>query len=238
LIEPAPEHRRRNILVVGVDPQTYGKIAPVLERVEFEVDRFPSAASALELIERIPFMVLVVGFPLADIPVQELLDAVRRPGSPCRRSPLLLLTTPAEAGHATTYVGRGANRVVSLAEPDERLQAEVTELLRVAPRSAVRTMLRIEVRVGDDRTLLLCQTENISATGLLIRTERRFPLGTRVTFELALGDERHPIRGRAQVVRHTLLGRDPASGMGLRLMGFEDDAETRFLDHLRRFGGL
>lgn len=232
MTDPQPEHRRRNILVIGVDSATYAKVAPVLERVDFEVDRFPSAASALELVERIPFMVLLVGFPLPDMPVQELLDAVRRPGSPCRRSPLLLVTQPGEVEQASTHLGRGANRVVSLAESEERLQAVVSELLQVAPRSAVRTMLRVEVRLGDDRTLLLCQTENLSATGMLIRTERRFPVGTELSFELVLGGDARPIRGKAEVVRHTLLGRDPASGMGLRIDQFDGDGERRYRDYV------
>lgn len=233
-----PETRRRNLLVIGVDAAVYAKIAPVLERVDFEVDRFPSAAGVLDLVERIPFMVLIAGFPLPDLPVQELLDAVRRPGSPCRRSPLLLVASAAELEHAASYLGRGANRVVSLAETDERLQSVVSELLQVAPRSSLRTMLRIEVRLGDDRTLILCQTENLSATGMLIRTERRFPVGTELAFEFTLGEDRRPLKGKAEVVRHTLLGRDPASGMGLRLVSFEGDGEARYLDFLHREASL
>lgn len=225
---------RRNVLVVGIAADTYQKIAPLLQREDFEVDRFPGATGALELLASVTFRALIVGYPLADTKTEAFLAAIRAPGSLSLRTPLVLVAEPAQLDAATALVGRGANRVVSLEESEQRLQREVSELLAVAPRAALREMLRLELRLGDERTLVLCQTHDVSSTGMLVRTERRFPLGTEIGFELTLSGDPRGVRGRAQVVRHTMSGRDPVSGMALRFLAFESDGLARFVHALTR----
>jgi CheY-like chemotaxis protein len=237
---PAPHRRepiRRNVLIVNVDEELFAKVAPLLGRSDLEVDRFPGARTALELVGLVPFDVLIALFPLADIPAQEFLDAVRAPESPCRRSPLLVLTTRDRLPDAERYVGRGVNRVVALEETAEQLQREVSQLLSVAPRRDLRMMVRVNVRVGEKNELSLFQSENLSQTGMLVRGGDPYPLGTRVAFEFDLGLDRSPVRGEAEVVRHTTPGReDVRGGMGLRFFYFEKDGLVRlqrFLESLR-----
>jgi Tfp pilus assembly protein PilZ len=223
--------QRRSVLVLGVDEELFAKVAPLLDRGEFDVDRFPRAAMAFELVARVSFDVLLARNPLADVPIAELLAAVRAPDSPNRASPLLLLTSSPELAEASRYVGRGANRVVDIEESAERLQAEVSALLSVAPRSAIRLMVRLQVRIDDGRQLALCQSENVSETGMLIRSSQLFPIGERVELEFFLGEEPQPVRGAGEVVRHTTSGREDVYGMGVRFVDFESNGLAR----LRRF---
>lgn len=81
--------------------------------------------------------------------------------------------------------------------------------------------------------MILCQTENFSGTGMLIKTERRYDVGTRLGFEFSLGDDR-PIHGVAEVVRHTLIGRDQVGGIGVRFLSFAGDSQRRFEAFLQR----
>jgi CheY-like chemotaxis protein len=217
---------QRNILILAVDEDTYGKFAPVLQRANFDIDRMHRGESAVELINEVPFHVLIAGFPLPDIDLRTFTRTVRGAKSPCLRSPFLLLVTPEKLSEAEQLVGLGVNRVVSVDSPAEILQQEVTDLLKVAPRVALRMAARLTLTVGT-RKPMLCQTLNMSSTGMLIRTPDPFPIGATVTFELSVPQDPTPVRGTAEVVRHTRQERENLNGMGVRFCSFDLDSEQR-----------
>ncbi|MDX1631413.1 MAG: response regulator [Thermoanaerobaculia bacterium] len=224
---------RSNVLVVNLGADEFDKVEPLLGREEFEVDRFPRARMALELIETVAFDVLIVGYPLPDIEARAFFRSVRSSDSPCRSSPLLLLTRSEDLDAARELIGYGANRVVVMEETAERLQREVTDLLEVAPRREVRTMVRLQVKVDDGSQLAMCQSENISRSGMLIRAGEAYDIGTEVSFEFFLGQQPTPLVGHGEVVRHTTPGREEVVGMGIRFTSFEKDGRKRlerFLD--------
>jgi CheY-like chemotaxis protein len=223
----------RSVLVVNVDQELYDKVAPLLDRTDFEVDRFPRASAALDLVSRIPVDVLLVGYPLPDIAIQQFLDSIRSDSSPCRQSPLLLLAHRDTLPEARRFLGRGANRVVAVEESSERLQSEVSKLLAVAPRSSLRLMVRMMVNIGEGAALELAQSENLSETGMLVRTSEVYPMGSRMTFEFHLGGDRLPIRGEGEVARHTTPGREQIRGVGIRFVSFERDGLIRLQRYLR-----
>lgn len=222
----------RNILVVGVDPDEFSRVAPFLERDDFDVDRFPGADGALELIAEVPFEVLIVRFPLHGMELERFLDRVRGDVSRCKHAPLVLLAT-GDSGEAERYVGRGANRVVRLESSEATMQRTVSTLLNVAPRRAARFMTRVEVKLGGAKDMIACQTVNISESGMLIETDRRYDVGTQINLSFHLGDDERPIVGVAEVVRHTRAGRDSVTGIGLRFLSFAGDSQRRFQAYLR-----
>jgi uncharacterized protein (TIGR02266 family) len=224
---------RRSVLVVNADEELFAKIAPLLNRHALEVDRFPRARAALDLLSQVAVDVLIVGYPLPDVRTQELLDVVRRPDSPCRQSPLLLLARADELEEARRYIGRGANDAIAFEESAERLQAAVSRLLAVAPRSSLRTMVRIVVNIGEGAALEMSQTENLSETGMLVRTGEVYPLGSRLSFEFHLGGQSQPIRGEGEVVRQTTAGRESVRGIGIRFIALERDGLQRLQRFLR-----
>ena len=233
----SPSAGRRSVLVVNVDQELYDKVAPLLNRTEFEVDRFPRARAALDLVARVPVDVLLLGYPLPDVAVQEFLDAIRGESSPCRQSPLLLLAHREQLPEARRFIGRGVNRVVAVEESPERLQREVSDLLAVAPRSSLRLMVRMVVNIGEGAALEMAQTENLSETGMLVRTGEVYPMGSRLTFEFHLGGTNLPIRGEGEVARQTTPGREQVRGVGVRFVSFERDGLLRLQRYLRE-GGL
>ncbi|RMH18682.1 MAG: hypothetical protein D6696_12545 [Acidobacteria bacterium] len=229
------KQKTRNVLVVGVSPEEFTRVAPFLERSSFDVDRFPSASGAIELISQVPFEVLIVRFPLPDMELEDFLDAVRRDGSPCLRSPLLLLSASAgDREEAERYVGRGANRVLPLEETERAIQREVSALLQVAPRKAARFVAKLEIKLGGAKDMIICQTENISASGMLIKTDRRYDKGTQIAVEFTIGDDPRPIQALAEVVRHTMIGRDQVGGIGVRFLSFTGDSQRRFNAYLEQ----
>ncbi|MEM9555666.1 MAG: PilZ domain-containing protein [Acidobacteriota bacterium] len=226
--------KQRNVLAIGVTRDEFQAVVPFLDRDTFEVDRFPSASGALELVSRVPFEMLLVRYPLPDMPLDSFLDSVRDEESACLRSSLLLLTPESHDGEAKRYIGRGANRTISLEAGADAIQASISSLLNVAPRKAARFLARVEIKLGEASDMILCQTENLSATGMLIRTDKRYDLGTEIDFEFSLPNDVRPVRGIAEIVRHTMIGRDQVGGIGLRFLSFSGDSQRRFESYLRR----
>ncbi len=226
--------KRRNVLVIGVSPVEFGRVAPFLGRDAFDVDRFPSGTGALELTAYVSIEVLLVRYPLPDMDLGVFLQAVRQPDSKCQRSPILLLAHGDEAKEAGAYIGRGANRVLHLEDAEEELQGRVSELLDVAPRKGARFLARMEIKLGGAKDMILCQTENLSSSGMLIKTERRYDKGTKIDFEFSLPDDPRPIVGVAEVMRHTMVGRDKVGGIGVRFLSFGGDSQRRFETYLRQ----
>ncbi|HEV8631272.1 MAG TPA: PilZ domain-containing protein [Thermoanaerobaculia bacterium] len=228
-----PRAPRRSVLAVNVDEALFEKLAPLLNREEFEVDRFPRASAALDLVSRVTVDVLLIGYPLPDVSTQSFLDAIRAIDSPCRQSPLLLLAHEDELEESRRFIGRGVNEVMALEDTPAHLQAAVSRLLAVAPRSSLRTMVRIVVNIGEGAALEMAQTENLSETGMLVRTGEVYPLGSKMSFEFHLGADRMPIRGEGEVVRHTTPGRENVRGMGIRFITLERDGLLRVQRFLR-----
>lgn len=229
-----PTPKQRNILAIGVTRDEFQQIVPFLDRDTFEVDRFPSPGGAIELVSRVPFEMLLVRYPLPEMELHTFLDAVRADGSASLSSSLLLLSSNSHAEQARRFIGRGANRTISLEDSPDEIQATVSSVLNVAPRKAARFLARVEIKIGDASDMILCQTENISATGMLIRTAKRYDLGTELEFEFSLPNDIRPVRGIAQIVRHTMIGRDDVGGIGLRFLSFSGDSQRRFESYLRR----
>ena len=209
-------------------------MVPFLARHHFDVDRFPSASGALELISQVPFEMLLVRYPLPDMPMDAFLQQVRREGGPCCRSSLLVLTTGGLELEARRFIGQGANRTINLEASGTEIQESVSSVLHVAPRKAARFMARMEIRIGDSKDMVICQTENLSASGMLVRTQERYDLGTRIEFEFQLPEDPRPVRGMAEVMRHTKPGRDSVGGIGMRFVSFAGDSQHRFELYLSR----
>ncbi len=229
---------RRNILAIGVSADEFDRVAPFLARDSFEVDRFPSAVGSFEITNEVKFEALLVRFPLPDMELYEFLQAVRQDSSPNLKSSIVLISPQERQQEANAFVGRGANRVVSLEEADGNIQDIISNLLHVAPRKAARFMAKLEIKFDedDDASSVLCQTENISDTGMLVRTARRYKGGTKVQFEFNLPDDQRPVRGIAQIMRHTMVGRDKVGGVGVRFISFAGDSQRRFQTYIDSVG--
>jgi uncharacterized protein (TIGR02266 family) len=218
---------QRRTLVVGVDEQTFEKVSKVLSAVEFFAGYAENGAIALESTSCLPFDAIVTGYPLPDMQMQPFLDAVRKKGSPYRRLGLVILALRAMLLEAETYVGKGANYALALEDFPDELPRALFRLLEVPPRFAMRAISCLNVPLTWGASQTICQTENISAHGLLIKTDHPYPVGTQMAFELSIPGDSSPIRGYAVVVRQTLEKRERVAGLGVRFSSFHGDDRKR-----------
>ncbi len=226
----------QNVLVVEVAQALFDKMAPVLQRQDFEVDRFPDAARALDLVTLVPFTAIVVAFPLRQVPLERFLEVVRE-GESALASVAVLVEPPHRAS-AQAFLGNGVDLVLDAENAPQEMQRLLCTLLGVSPRAAMRIMvkleLRLEPRLSGDR--FMAQTEDVSSSGMLVITKRRYPMGSTARFEMALPDGSGVVTGEADVARLTEPGLDRIEGIGFRFTAFDGDGQVRLQRCLERLG--
>jgi hypothetical protein len=225
---------QRSVVLVGVERGDIDRIREALLPVGATLVPCADGKSALALAPFRRISGLIVAYPLPDLPMSVFLDSVRRRGSAWQSAALLLLTGAALRSDAEVYVGRGANRVVAIEEAGLVLGDLIERLLATAPRVAIKVPGRIEVRVDNYVRRVLCQTWNLSATGMLLRGPHTYPPTTELGFELFMPGDLEPVRGRGRVVRQTLPPREPIPGVGVAFSSFTNGDESRLASHLSR----
>ncbi len=225
---------QRSVLLVGLDHGDVEKVREALLPVGINILTSVDGKTALDLAPHRQVSGLIVSYPLPDLPMSVFLDAVRRRGSAWQSAALLLVTGAALRTDAEVYVGRGANRVVAIEEAGLVLGDLLERLLATAPRVAIKVPGRIEVRVENYVRRVLCQTWNLSTSGMLLRGPHTYPPSTELGFELFLPGDIEPVRGRGRVVRQTLPPREPMPGIGVAFSSFSNGDENRLMSHLNR----
>jgi CheY-like chemotaxis protein len=220
------------VLVVGLERKVLKKIDPLLSRSQLSVDCVAKGDSGMLLAAKTRFDLLVVRHPLPDMSVGSFMSAVHEPGSPCASTPVLFLTDSYRLEELRPLLPGGAGQALSVDEPDKLLQEIASRQLGVSARVTVRVPVRLEVTVEGNTSRVACQAENISAEGLLLRSPTLYPIGTRLGFEYTLPDQRVPVAGEAEVVRHAVPEAEGIQGVGLRVIKYKGGGATilqRFL---------
>ena len=217
----------RSVLVVGAETPAMHQLVPLLQRTRFDVATAATAGDAAALAASRTFNVIVIAYPLAGLELPEFIPALRHRSSPSRTAGLLLLSHPNAVPEAETFVGHGVNRVVDEESGVDRLLFALADLIGEAPRIALRAVVQLDVRVGNDRDLALFETVNLSVAGMLVRAPVAYPVGTPFRFELDLPGLIEPLRGKAEVVRHTDPQREPVKGFAARFISFAEGGKER-----------
>lgn len=110
-------------------------------------------------------------------------------------------------------------------------------------RSAVRVMVQLDATVDDGKMARMYQTQNLSNSGMLLRTPKPLPVGTRVAVQFLfpgdpiLSKSKLPggygfVEGEAVVVRHTHPVKEAIEGMALRFLALESRGRAMLSDFL------
>ncbi|MEM9554227.1 MAG: PilZ domain-containing protein [Acidobacteriota bacterium] len=226
---PRRANRRARALAIGLDAAEYQAVAPLISD-QVEVDRFPSPRGALDLIVPMAVDLLLVRYPLSDMRLPDFLHELRCPDAHSSRCSLMLITSGEHLEAARDFLGRGANRVVTLEQSDLELYAAVTDLLRVAPRKEAHFVAQLQAGSGRSMDYVVGAVRNTSATGALVETERKLPRGVQVRFHFSLPTG--AVVGIGEVVRHTSKEHEAVDGIGLRFLSFDGDSQHAFLRYL------
>lgn len=222
------------ILITGLDEQLAGPLAGALEMESYAVRCETWEDAVLNTLERIPFRAIVSRYPLPGAGFGILLSAVRSRASASRNAGLMLVAPGSDLEAARGLIGRGVNRVVCETDSIETIVTGLHELLTAPPRVPFVAPTRISLEFGGEAVSVLCQTENLSASGMLVRGRTNCRPGMRVSFQLQLGAEEEPLEGMAEIARTTNPEREGLRGFGARFIGLSEADRERLQAWLER----
>ncbi len=221
---------RYRVIGVGAEGGVLGHLDALLEKSRGDLYLVSRGPSAIEMAETLgPIDLMLVEFPLAGEDLETFFaELYERVESPPR---VAVLAADAD-GAELPDLSRWNCAVLSFDRRLDRLAAALRAMLERAPRVAARLMVRLEVVSDAERLLRLAQTENISKSGMLVRTDEEFPADASVRFELSFPEDPDPVRGSAMVVRRVDPGREKLHGVGVKfqaMLGSDQLRLERFL---------
>jgi len=214
---------RHQILIAGADDSVARTLVTRLAARGADYHRVPRAGDAARVAATFEFDVIVIGYPIIDASVDSILKQIRSPASLSRYAGVVLVAEDRCIDDARRYIGRGASRALSLDDPPPVWGSEVFELLDVARR--VEFLAPVEVELGG--VAASCRTENVSASGMLLRCARELSIGSTLSFVISVPGDNSQIRGRATVARSTDPEREGVQGYGATFKSFEDAGRSR-----------
>ena len=209
----------KRILIIGIPGAIYEKLLYILR--DYEVSRALKGEEALQLLATESFSLIISHYPLQDLLMQDLLEDLRNVTSLNRTVSVILLSHPTKLEEAHTFVGEGVNQVYSITTNPRSLYDDILRLLDVEPRVTHRVMAFLQNVTDSGLKDIVCQTENLSFSGMLLRSDEYYPVGSIVRFEFTLPVTRELIQGEAEVVRHTSVSREAFDGMALKFVKLE-----------------
>ncbi len=214
---------KANILVVEVGPQDYDNVAPKLLQALFEVDRVPSAISALELLNIVPFSAVICRHPFTQMETGDFIAAIRAENSASRDAGIALVTKPDRVAEAGAFLDQGVDLVLSLGDPQGEREAMLCTLLGIQPRRSLRVLVKLSVEIeagGTDR--FVSQTHDVSASGMFVITRKTVDIGAEIGFSFSLPGETRPFEGIAKVSRVSDSQTEGPAGLGIHFEKFRD----------------
>ncbi len=188
--------------------------------------------AVLDLVRRLSFAGVVAAYPLPGAGFGILLSALRASAMASRHAALVAVAAPGRIDEARRLISHGVNRVVAHGAGVGVVLGELLALLETAPRVPAHVPARFVLPVTERPVQVLYQTENISASGMLVRGRAIGEPGTRVEFQLQVPGEEEPVRGVAEIARKTDPEREGIQGFGARfvaLAGSDHERLSRFL---------
>jgi len=222
----------KKIVLTRLDEETFARAAEALAEDDLELHHAPWDDNTLDLVQSTHFDAIIIGFPGPITPLRRFVECVRAPGSACKNSGVILLANPQHVQAAQAFVGVGINRAIASDNAQELLAASITELAAVAPRLALRAPTRVVLNLDERPLRTFCQTENVSASGMLLRGFGHYPPGTAIEFEISIPGQSDPIRGTATITRTTNLSLERLEGVGARFDSFIGQDRARLTDYL------
>ena len=209
--------QRPIIMTVGSKGGPLERLEPVLARSSLDVQHVPLASTALKLVASKRPAVIIAVFPLNDLCSEDFFRGLGNCMASLKDTKVILLANE----HYLTQLEPHLDERHVLLSPSwtpELLQRYVLSLLPTEGRHAKRLMLRLEVEMGTGPRLRMCQSDNISETGMLVRTNHLLPVGAQVRVAITLPSQPEPIQATAEIVRHTDPNKEKIRGLGLRFL--------------------
>jgi len=204
----------------------------LLARPPFVVDPASRTEDLVRHLETIAYRLIILCLPVPGLEFDGIFPLIRGEGRKSARCILMALAEDALLEALKPRVGRGLNALLPRTVSAADLEAEIARQTQVAPRLQARVMARLRARLVRTPSSLICQTGNISASGMFLVSRMKLPVSTSFEFELALPKLKLPVAGEGRVVRHAATDREKLDGMGAAFLAFKADGRQQLLNFL------
>lgn len=228
-VSPAAPWRVKRLLLVGLRKTPIERLVPALRYSAIEVAPARTGPSALAACRQRRHDLLLVREPVPELALEELLAGVRAADSLSSRAFVQVLTDESRVEELTSLVSDRFG-VSHWADFGPILEVVSRQALGVAPRVSESLMAEVKTRLASGTVSRFCQVENISETGLLIRTSDLVAVDERVTMSFSLPGVSQPVRASGEVVRHTESAE--SGGFAVRFDEFAGVSQRRLRDFL------
>ena len=224
--------KETRILAAGLERLAFERLAPELRRDTLGVDWVATPEAGVALAVKKRYDVIIMDAEPCDWPLAKVVSGFRSADSSSRDAAIMILAEPDQVDAARVLKSRGVNRVVLTSDPPLMIHKEMLSLLRVAPRTSVRLHTNLDTTLGKIGHELFCQTEDISTSGMFVKTLDRPQLGSTVVFRIHLPNEGGSVFGRGEVVRHSSTDKTIGDGLAIRFLSFASTGAQRLQDYL------
>ena len=223
---PVPTSSLKTALLAIKSPETFSRFEALLVPAGIDIKHVAHGEVATAFAVRRHFDVVVSEYPLEGLRALDFFQALRGSGSASRAARVIILIAGASST-ALEQHNREIGQGVSMTATVSHAMRMAAQALGIGDRVESRFLVNLETYLGGVRTQRACQTENVSSSGMLLRTRRLLPLGTEVPFHFELPNELGEVNGTAEVVRHADQVRENVVGIGIRFLSFDTDGAHR-----------
>ncbi|HNQ77988.1 MAG TPA: response regulator [Acidobacteriota bacterium] len=201
----------------------------LLLRRDHDVKRAASGKQALEYFAKEKFDLLIMDDRLPDFKAEELVDKIR--SEPYGKD-LSIIEMSAEQERPP----RGVNNLLRKPIESGEFNETCKKLLQVESRRESRLLVYVQVQGFIQSNFFLCNSRNLSSSGILILTTKHLKLGDNVQLQITLPREKEKVKAFARVIREAKEVDSRLNAYGLHFTEIaEKDKERvrKFLKELR-----
>ncbi|MGD9252831.1 MAG: PilZ domain-containing protein [Holophagae bacterium] len=228
------QSKEPRVLAAGLERVAFERLAPFLRRDALSVEWVATPEAGVPMAWENKYDVILFDANPGQRPLERVVRDVRSEASSSRGASILVLAQPDQVDAARALKSRGVNRVMLVSDPPQMIREQMASLVQISPRADVRLATNIQTALGNTGREFLCQTENLSMTGMLVRTHHRPQLGSQMVFKIHIGDGNDPIMGHGELVRHATRDQGSHDGVGIRFLSFIADGAARLEKFLSR----
>ena len=219
----------KRVLSVGVQKESLGTVTQHLEVGDYAVETTPTPRSALTVLGQVRFDLVIVAHPLEGLDLRAFLSQLRHASCESNTAKVLVLARSAAHEELQNLHQRG----LEILSSDQAMVGDLaSQVLTGDPRIPISVMVRLEAALPYGNSIRICQSENLSVSGMLVRTADTLPVDTPVVTHFSIPDGKDPIEARARVVRLTGPGEIP--GIALQFLELADETQRRLAALLAR----
>jgi DNA-binding NtrC family response regulator len=169
----------KKIMVVNSTAGTAERQKKMLSRDDFTVLTAVTAEQALEAHSSRPVDLIVVGLDLKDMPADEFCARIRQDDNLCHVS---IVIVGHNADKDATLVTRcKANAFIALPLQPAAFLEKIGQILQIPVRKSYRVLFKVTVTGSRGEDSFFCNSQNISASGVLLETAKTLGNGANIT---------------------------------------------------------